>query len=157
MTFLRRTLKLARSSMYSATITASDDPAAIDPTTSHDSAAQQRNDCRALIKRCPPDFRQSNDENSKTIEPCQIMDLRVVGRHPVCLVDLAEPKFHLNAGNKPGHVTRADGNKTHSGPTPPARPSEGALSSAIGFSRVGDLTSLSGALKPPPSPCPQTP
>ena len=47
-------------------------------------------------KRSPTDFRQSNDENSKTIEPCQIMDLRVVGRHPVCLVDLAEPKFHYN-------------------------------------------------------------
>ena len=43
-------------------------------------------------KRCPTAFRQSNDENSKTIEPCKIMDLRVVGRHPVCLVALAEPK-----------------------------------------------------------------
>ena len=83
------------------------------------------------------------------------MDLRVVGRHPVCLVALAEPKFHLNVGNKPGHVTRGDGNKKHSGQ--PGSPSEGALFSVIGFSRVGDLTSLSGALKPPPSPCPQTP
>ena len=34
----------------SATLTASDDPAAIASTISHDSAAQQRNDCRALIR-----------------------------------------------------------------------------------------------------------
>ena len=77
------------------------------------------------------------------------MDLRVVGRHPVCLVDLAEPKFHLNAVNKPGHVTRADGNKTHSGPTPPARPSEGTRCRPLYVRPTAPRLAWSGLLSPP--------